>query len=358
MNFIRLKDRPADWDLRIASFTTKTLFHEAVWLDFMLERHPDCRIHYYELRSRGTPVGYFCAVLKTRASLRLCESPDVGRGLHIGPVVADGVDESELIDAVVRFCREERLAAVGLCLDGVPVAAMEARGFKVSCNTSHVCSLEGGEQAAWERMHKTRRTSIRKAIKDGLHAEVTCDLGIVDEFFPTYVKALARKGIRPTFGPEQVRSLLRRLVPADRVLAVRVRREGRPIGTGFFLHDDKVMHFWDGASEPEALPSYPNDLLHWTAIQAAAARGITEYHMSSGPEPQPPNRFAMNFGCEQRRRPVYTKSFAALLWSFRKAYRMFAELSPRGSVVRSAAPLGTKVRDSLLAVGAGMMFGS
>ena len=224
MDITLLPGRPPDWDKRIAAFDTKTLFHESVWLDFVLQRHSQCRIAYYQIYSGGQCAGYVCAVLKVRAGLLLWESPDVGRGMHIDPIVNHDIDKPELIGALLRLCRQERIASVALCLDGLSPPMMNALGFDTSLNISQVCALDGGSEAVWARMHKTRRTSIRKAIKDGLEAEVTDDPAIVDEFFRNYVKALARKGLAPTYGPDEIRAMLKTLLAAKRVLPVRVKQ--------------------------------------------------------------------------------------------------------------------------------------
>jgi hypothetical protein len=359
MDITLLPGRPPDWDERIATFDTKTLFHESVWLDFVLQRHPQCRIAYYQIHSGGQCAGYFCAVLKLRAGLLLWESPDTGRGMHINPIVNHDIDKPELIAALVRLCHRERIASTHLCLDGLSPQMMHALGFETSLNISQVCTLDGGGEAVWARMHKTRRTSIRKAIKDGLQAEVTDDPAIVDEFFRSYVKALARKRLSPTYGPDEIRSMLRTLLPARRVLPVRVKQHERVVGAAFFLHDDKVMYFWDGASDPDTLHSYPNDLLHWTALQTAAARDMKEFHMSSGPAPQPPNRFPVNFGCRQRERTVYTKAFAPLLAPLRKAYHSLKEFSLKGALVRMLVTLDATASDGFIAlIAQSMMSGS
>ena len=348
MEITLLPGRPSDWDERIATFDTKKLFHESVWLDFVLQRHPRCRIDYYQIHSGGICAGYFCAVLKMRAGLLLWESPDIGRGMHIDPIVNHDIDKPELIRALVRLCRQRGIASTHVCLDGLSPVMMKSLGFETSSNVSQVCALEGGDEAVWGRMHKTRRTSIRKAIKDGLDAATTDDPAIVDEFFGNYAKALARKGLTPTYGPDQIRGMLKTLLPARRVLPVRVTQRGRVIGAAFFVHDDATMYFWDGASDPDALHSYPNDMLHWTAIKTATGRGLKEFHMSSGPAPQPPHRFPVNFGCQLRERAIYTKAFAPLLTPLRKAYRSFKDFSVKGALVRMFLTLSTAANDWLV----------
>ena len=64
------------------------------------------------------------------------------------------------------------------------------------------------------------------------------------------------------------------------LLALRVRGpEGDLLATGLFPHDDRTIYFWGGASEAEAAKYAPNDLLHWTVIEMAAARGLRVYNM-------------------------------------------------------------------------------
>lgn len=289
-----------------------------------------------------------CAVLKVRAGLLLWDSPDNGRGMHIDPIVNHDIGKPELIRALLRLCRQGRIASTHISLSGLSPAMMKALGFESALNLSHVCPLDGGDEAVWARMHKTRRTSIRKAIKDGVAAEATDDPAITDEFFRSYAKALARKGLTPTYGPDEVRGMLNTLLPAQRILPVRVTQHGRVIGAAFFVHDDNTMYFWDGASDPDALQSYPNDLLHWTAIKIAAARGMKEFQMSSGPAPQPPNRFPVNFGCQLRERTIYTKAFAPLLLPLRKAYHSFKDLSVRAALGRMFMTFSAAANDWLV----------
>jgi lipid II:glycine glycyltransferase (peptidoglycan interpeptide bridge formation enzyme) len=103
-----------------------------------------------------------------------------------------------------------------------------------------------------------------------------------------------------------------------------VKREGRIIGAAFYPHDERAMYFWDGASDVAYLDMSPNELLHWTAIQLAVARGIPVFKMSGGLMPQPPNRFVAKFGGEPRQFTVYHKSLVPLLAPARRAYRWFA----------------------------------
>jgi hypothetical protein len=321
MELTLLPGRPADWDKRIAHFESKSLFHESAWLDFVLEREPRRAINYYEITRHGRVVGYFCAILTRRAMLTICESPLVGRGMHSGPVVNRDIEPAELAAAFVDWCRRERIAQFEVCHEPLSSAVMQKFGFTPSLGVEHVCPLQGGIEAVWNRMKGTCRTRIRKAQKMGLTAEVTEDPSIVDHLFRFYADNLSRKGLKPSDGPKTLRRLLDHLVPADRVFSVCVKHDGRVIGAALYPHDERAMYFWDGASDHAFLEMSPNELLHWTAIQLAVARGIPVFKMSGGWMPQPPNRFIAKFGGELCQFTVYRKSLLPLLAPARRAYR-------------------------------------
>ena len=72
--------------------------------------------------------------------------------------------------------------------------------------------------------------------------------------------------------------------------------------------------------------------------------------MASGPAPQPPNRFPVNFGCQLRERTIYTKAFAPLLAPLRRVYHSFKEFSARGALVRMFVTFSATANDWCIAV--------
>jgi CelD/BcsL family acetyltransferase involved in cellulose biosynthesis len=337
MELSQLPGRPADWDERIAHFDSKCLFHESGWLDFVLRHKPRAHINYYSISRHGQCVGYFCAILSRRGVFRLCESPLAGRGMHLGPIVSRNIDSTELADALLRVCRRERIASLEVCFEGLTTPLMQDRGFRTSSVVKQVCPLDGGIDGVWSRMSRKRRTSIRRAEKMGLQAEIADDRVVVDHFYRIYSDVMSRKGLKPSFDSDELRWLLQHLLPSDRVFPIWVKREGEVIGAGFYPHDDRAMYFWDGASDPDSLHLSPNDLLHWTAIKLAVARGISVFNLAGGPVPQPPNRFAINFGAELQQFTVYHKSLVPFLTPARLAYRWVKGVSTLPAFQRLAA---------------------
>lgn len=320
LEIIQLPGRPDQWDRDIREFATKTLFHESAWLDFVQTVHPRSRLEYFEIRQGGEAAGYFCAVRVNKAVLfPVYGSPLPEAGMYMGPLVGGGVAQAELVLALVKLCRANRIACLELANSWLDPQLMRRLGFKVSPSVTHVCPLPRDEASAWAALRGTCRTRIRKAEKSGLQAELTGDGAIVDDFLRYLTLVLQRKGRWPQYGVERPRSLMACLTPADRLFSVRVKYRGRVIGVAFYPHDERAMYYWDGASDPAHLELCPNELLHWTAMKEAIRRGIPLFNIGGGPVP---SRFTRKFGGEDIPYHSYRKNFVPFLETARTLYHL------------------------------------
>lgn len=293
MELVALPARPSDWDQRISAFDTKCLFHESAWLDFDLCSHPQATAEYFSVEHHGVTQGYFCAMRRSKVMIKAYQSPFSGRGVYLSPIVNRNLDPTEFVAALLRHCQNRRIGFLELSDDWFPPEIMARFGFEAVPNITHLCPLHGGSEAIWARMRGTCRTRIRKAEKAGLVAEATTDAKVTGVFQDVFVRVLARRGLKPSYGVELPTQMMTQLGSRDRVFSVGVRLGGEMIGAGFYPHDDRVLYFWDGASHPDYLHLSPNELLHWKAIQLAADRGIAEFRIGGGPVP---SRFTEKFG--------------------------------------------------------------
>jgi hypothetical protein len=320
LEIIQLPGRPDDWDRVIQKFPTKTLFHESAWLDFVLTVHPQGRLEYFEIRQGGAPAGYFCAVrIHKIMSLTVYGSPLPEAGMYMGPLISGGVAQAEVVQALVRVCKSNRIACLEMANDWLDPQLMRRLGFKVSPSVTHVCPLPEDETWAWAALRGTCRTRIRKAKKSGLEADITDDPAIVDHFYRYISQVLESKGRQPQYGIERPRSLMSCLTPADRLFSVRVTYKGKVIGVAFYPHDDRSMYYWDGASDPAHLELCPNELLHWTAMREAIRRRIPRFNIGGGPVP---SRFTRKFGGGDVPYHTYRRSFVPFLETARNLYHL------------------------------------
>jgi hypothetical protein len=314
VDLVRLQRRPSDWDEVISRYATKTLFHESCWLDFVRVTHAPCEIVYYKITDSGHVLGYFCYVVKRKFGLRLAGSPLSGAGMFSGPIVGPDVDQYQLVAALNGVLARDGVGVLAMCAESLRPDVMAALGFRATVVSTHIRPLAEGEAQVWATMHGTCRTRIRKAIKSGVTVELATDPMVARELFGFYSDALARRGLKPAFDVQYYESLIRHLGP-DRVISLRAKAGGRTIGAGLYLHDDRCMYYWDGASRLDQLGLSPNELLHWTAIQVGIKLSIPTFHMAGSPRP---SRFTRKFGGHSVPYIIY-----------RRQYLPFADLALR-----------------------------
>jgi hypothetical protein len=319
-----LPGRPLEWDRGIRHFPAKTLFHESGWLDFMATMHPRGKIEYFEIRRNGSRAGYFSVLRVKKTVFWVYGSPLLGSAMYQGPLVDEDVDQAEVIAALVRLARKNRIAQLELASDWLNPSVMRELGFKESTSVTHVCPLLKDEASAWAALKGTCRTRIRKAEKSGLVAEHTTDPAIAADFYRYYSSVLKLKGLVPEYAVERPRALMACLIPKDQLFAIRVKYQNQVIGAGFYPHDERAMYYWDSASDAALLYLCPNELLHWTAMKLAISRGIPTFNIGGGPRP---SRFTQKFGGGVVSYSTYRKSFVPLLETARQLHHFIDAVS-------------------------------
>ncbi len=129
------------------------------------------------------------------------------------------------------------------------------------------------------------------------------------------------------FGPDRPRSLMQSLVPANRILPLRIKCQDDVVATGLFPFDDNCIYFWGAASWLKYHKLCPNELLHWAVIKHAIAKGIPRYNMCGGT-----SQFKSKFGGEDVPNIRYSKSSLPMMKQARNLYRTihFARLRAAG----------------------------
>ena len=293
MELSLLAGRPEGWEDEIQSLGGRTFFHTAAWLDYVNAAFPNRPVQFVRVTHGAELVGYLCALRAKRLSFEVWGSPFPSAGLYLGPLLRRETDQAEFMAAIDEYCDQNGIAHLILCNHHLRSGVMAALGFREQRSVTLETSLVGGESCVWERMRGTCRTRIRKAMKCGLEGEVTNDPGVVDEFYELFVRTMQWKRMTPEYDVERPRALFRHLMPTNRLLATRIRHQGRVIAVGLYPHDDHAMYVWDEGYDPEQLESSPNELMRWTAIKAAIASGLRVFKAGGAPHP---SRFAQKFG--------------------------------------------------------------
>ena len=283
MEIVPLEKKPADWDEEISKFDSKTLFHETPWLEHIQSIHPKGRLRFFEIIEEGRRQGYLCALHVRKAVLNIYGSPLGGTGTnYMGPVVNRDIDQNSLAHALRTFTKRSPLTHLELTNDVLETEKMLSHGFELHPGVTHMLELSGNEGDAWSQLKSVCRNRIRKAEKNQLEVEVTEDLSLADEYYEQFIEVYGKQGMITPFGPERPRSLMQCLVPAKRILPLRIIHQGETVATGLFPYDENSIYFWGAASWLGHHKLCPNELLHWEVIKFAISRSIPRYNMCGG----------------------------------------------------------------------------
>lgn len=314
-----------DWDARIRRYATKGLFHEQAWLRF-LARSQGARIHGLRLvDGRGGELGYFCAAEVQRTIFRLLGSPLQGWTTNfMGPAV-DQLHTESFLEVVEEYCRGRRVHYVelaGPALSGR--AELRRAGYELDLDSTFAVKIDD-EPAMWRRLQdKSCRYCIRRARRNGLRVERTSDPACVEQYWRRLEDTLLRQGLVDPHGIQRVQALWDCLMPAGRLLALRVWSGDELLATGLFPFDERGIYFWGAASWVRAYALYPNEFLQWHVMLFALEKGIPEYHMWSGAH------YKKKFGGELRPVERWFKAFSPLARVGRAALKRYVEAKRRG----------------------------
>ena len=143
----------------------------------------------------------------------------------------------------------------------------------------HSLDLTGGEQALSGRLESSVRTSIRKAIKEGVEVTFSRSLEAVGEFYGLNCLTRRRHGVPPQ--PFSFFRNLQQQVLARGLGEVAIARQGGiVIAASVYCHAGRRVLFKYGASDSRYQRLRGSTLVMWEAIRRYAREGYT--HLSLG----------------------------------------------------------------------------
>ncbi len=306
-----------NWDFTIGSYETKTLFHETCWLRF-LERSQGAKIRGLKLLDeRGAVAGYFCAGEVRKGFFRLLGSPLQGWTTYfMGPIV-NQIRTETLLSALERYYRDHRVDYVELANLALPDSAMRNAGYESEANLDFLITIDT-ETAMWARLSKTLRNDIRRARNNKLRVERATDGEFVSQYYTQLEDVFARQGLVPTYGVAQVQALWDCLMPAGRLLALRVLEGDEVIATGLFPFDERVIYGWGWAARVDKYVLRPYPLLLWSVICFALENKISSFNIGGGP------MFKAKFGGAEVVHARWFKVRSPLVRVSRRVYKRYA----------------------------------
>jgi hypothetical protein len=264
--------------------THGTVFQTPAWLAFLSEsQHGEPIIA--ALKDGRNTIGYFTGLIVRRFGHRILGSPFPGWSTdYMGFALREGVDRGLALRVLIDFAfKELGCVHVEMMDRNVTVDNLKGLGADVRLCRGFEIDLTQEEQKLFSGMTSACRRCLRKAEREGVHVEEADDLGFVDEYYAQLEDVFARQRLRPTYGIERVRQLIKHVHRTGHLLLLRARdRQGRCIATGIFPYMNGVIHFWGGASSRAHRGLRPNEAIQWEAMKIAKRKGLRTYDMGGG----------------------------------------------------------------------------
>jgi hypothetical protein len=317
-----------DWEAADA-FSDRNVFQTTGWLEFVA-RTQGAEPVVARIERDGEPAGWFTGLIVRRFGVPILGSPF--QGWTTGPMgfnLAPGIDRREAVEALMPFAFK-RLHCLHLeLLDRrAQFEELSGLGARLAEFNTYELDLAREEEEIFAGMSSACRRALRKSEKEGVSVEEAHGVEFADEYYAQLEDVFAKQSLRPPYGVERVRELVRCLEPSGNLLLVRaLSPQGDRIASAIFPVLNEFAYFWGGASWRSHQILRPNEAVFWYTMRRLRERGIPLLDMGGGGE------YKRKYGPRERRIPFFRKSRVRGMMALRDAAAriQWARATRRGS---------------------------
>lgn len=279
---------------KLSLFSSKTLFHEPCWLDY-LESIGKGSARFLSIGRLGEEPEAYHVFLKVRLGpLLIMGSPLPGWTTnYMGPLFRQGADLSALLSALLKYLRRHWYSYGEFKNENLDPEVMRSLGFQHKVDMTTVLDLSGDPEDVWHGFTGNARNRIRKAESSGLVCEKIEHRDFIGEYYAMITKRYDDQGLSFPFSINRLMKLWDCLAPAGRLLVLRVSHAGETVAGGLFPFDENCIYYFGGASRSEFNHLCPNELMHYSVIRYACSQNIAAYDLCGI------SRFKSKFGGRQ-----------------------------------------------------------
>jgi hypothetical protein len=292
-----------DWQ-NVDAFSDRNVFQTAGWLEFVA-RTQGAEPVVARLERDREVVGWFTGLIVRRYGVPILGSPF--QGWTTGPMgfnLAPGIDRREAVEALLLFAFQRlRCLHLELLDRRARFEELSGLGARLAEFNTYEVDLAREEGEIFGGMSSACRRAIRKSAKEGVRVEVAHGIEFADEYYAQLEDVFAKQSLRPPYGVERVRELVRCLEPSGQLLLVRaLSPQGDRIATAIFPVLNEFAYFWGGASWRTHQILRPNEAVFWYTMRLLRERGIPLLDLGGGGE------YKRKYGPRERRIPFFRKS--------------------------------------------------
>ncbi len=140
--------------------------------------------------------------------------------------------------------------------------------YKTSTGVLHLNSLEDDFSLEKKKMKYNHKWGVKKAIKSGIHFEMSQSLEFLEDYFLLHLQTRKRQGV-PCQSKEFFRGLYDNIISKNLGFIGLSFMNKKPIAGGVFLHFNKTITYKYGASDSDYWKLQPNNLMFYEVIRWA-----------------------------------------------------------------------------------------
>jgi Acetyltransferase (GNAT) domain len=292
-----------DWE-NVDAFSDRNVFQTAGWLEFVARTQGAEPVVARIERDREL-AGWFTGLIVRRYGVPILGSPF--QGWTTGPMgfnLAPGIDRRDAVEALLPFAFQRlRCLHLELLDRRARFEELSGLGARLAEFNTYEVDLAREEEEIFGGMSSACRRAIRKSVKEGVRVEEAHGIEFADEYYAQLEDVFAKQSLRPPYGVERVRELVRCLEPSGQLLLVRaLSPQGHRIATAIFPVLNEFAYFWGGASWRTHQILRPNEAVFWYTMRLLRERGIPLLDLGGG------GAYKRKYGPRERRIPFFRKS--------------------------------------------------
>ena len=292
-----------DWKA-LDEFGDRNVFQTPGWLEFVARTQGADPV-VARIERGGEAVGWFSGLMLRRFGVPILGSPF--QGWTTGPMgfnLAPEIERREAVEALLPFAfKELRCLHVELLDRRARFEELSGLGARLAEFSTYELDLAREEHEIFAGMSSACRRAVRKGEKQGVRVEEAHGIEFADEYYAQLEDVFAKQSLRPPYGVERVRELIRCLEPSGNLLLVRaLSPQGEGIATAIFPVLNEFAYFWGGASWRSGQMLRPNEAVFWHTMRHLRERGVPLLDMGGG------GAYKRKYGPRELRIPFFRKS--------------------------------------------------
>lgn len=296
------------WDRLVMSHPDCTFFHSAAWAKVLHKTYRHEPI-YLRCSQSGKPVA-LVPMMDVRSPLTGRRGVCLPFTDFCAPLMFGEVDSGIVMSKLCDLARERKWKYFEI-RNGKTLGPSGASG---AAFYGHTLDLRSDTETLFKGLKGSARTSVRKAQRGGLSAQVTWEREAILQFFRLHTQTRRRHGL-----PPQPISFFTNIY--DEVIQTRlgfvviVNSGSRPVAAGvFFLLGKKAVYKFS-ASDERVRELQGNNLMLWEGIQFLAQNGGESLHFGrTSIENEGLRRFKLTWGTQEEIIPYLKFDAAAGAW--------------------------------------------